>query len=724
MRLCLRIFKGAFVLVVLILYGCQDRFEDYKVSGSLSGRLVTAMEEVEEGDLSQFVKGIDILNMRDDLEKSTYTVFPPTDDAVFKYLKDKFGVSDISEIPEEEVKKIVRGHIIRDAWSWDQLLIANNSGWGKKPGDPGYGLKADWNFKFKSIYNAKPYEVTDKKTGKTYKLSRETDYLPIFDFEPESGIKEEEDYTFLFPDSEFTGYNIHAAISTRPNQKTLNGYFHVIDRVIPPLGNLEMLLAESKDFTVFYDILNRFSKYSYDEKSTLAQKGEVKDSLYDKYYNSKYVDFVAFDVNPKNAYSHWYTEKVNNVATIPSDEALNAFLDETFIEPGYFGSVDDIPNEALWPLIMNHTQFARYTVMQWLRPSDLDYFTTGNKEFASIDKDEVFFTAFLNNAVVYGINRTLAPRGYASVMRKLSLDSKYSMMLRLMNRNETVATLMNAQGITSTVLAPSDDAFEAAGYTFDEKANKFMWFDPDKGKDVEVSSTMLDRIFISHMLYDVDLQDFTSRSFIQNMDGESRIRVQDGKLYSGGNYEIDEQKAVEVVATDKGGDNGTFYEISDLLLPPRFSVNHYLTDPSRHEYEEFVKLLEKAGLIKNSIFKSVVLLAGEGPFTVIVPSNAVILANKDKIPEDPDELRDFLSYYFIQEEALFSENNINDEFLTLSETAAKDVFRKIKVSTENGTLGFTDLKGGKAKVIEDVRYSNILAYRGTIHLIDNLLWIK
>ncbi|BDD11518.1 hypothetical protein FUAX_39500 (plasmid) [Fulvitalea axinellae] len=716
MRLNLHGFKCAIVLFVLILYGCEDNMKHYDISSDLGGRLVTAMEK--DAELKQFVKGIDILGMREDLEKSTFTAFPPTDKAILSFMDKEYGVSDISELPEEEVKKIVRGHIIKDAWSWDQLLRAGR--YTSKPTDVGYGKSASWDFKFISIYNAPPYEDYDWRTGRVKKLSRQADYLPIFDYDINNGLKEEEDYTFLFPNSQFTGHNVHDAISTRPNQKALNGYYHVIDRVIPPLGNLEMLLANKEEFSLYYSLLRRFGRYVYDSKATEAQKGEVKDSLFYKTYDDWNLDWVPADKNPYNAYSHWYTEMVVNIATIPHNDALQDFLDRTFFQSGAYASIEEIPSEALHAVVANHLQFSRYLTMGWLRPSDLGFFASGGDELVNLEKGDVFYTDFLNNAVVYGLNRTLEPRAYTSVLRKLSMDTTFTYMLRIMNKNPVATNLMNTQSLRSTVFAPNNQVFRDAGIIFNEDANKFQKYNSDKDKYEDLSDSYMQRIFDNHMLFDIDVTDLTSTQYLKTVNETQRIKIEDGKIKSGGVFEIDEELFVTSLASDESGDNGTFYEVSGLLLPASYSVHNYFM--TRDGYSEFRKLLEKAGLIKGSSFG---LLSSADTYTVLVPSNDVIEANRDLIPEDEDELRKYLSYYIIPDQELYCYGEVDGEFQTKQEITVSS-FEQMNARTDtDGLLKFSNLKGtSSAKVIDDVRYSNLLARDGTIHLIDNLLRAK
>ncbi|BDD09966.1 hypothetical protein FUAX_23980 [Fulvitalea axinellae] len=708
-----RNFYSIYLLLSFLFLGCRDDIEHYEIPGTLGDRLVGAMEKQE--DLKQFVKAIDKLEMREDLESSAYTVFPPTDQAVLKYIKDTYGVSDVDELEEEALKMLVRGHVVRNSLSWDQMRRLNRrGGWGDVPGEDGYNRSgSDWSFKLPSIYNPLPFVDVNQETSESVKLSRKTVYLPIMHYDRFSGLLEEDDYSFLFPDSEFTGFNVHGAVAVRPNQKTLNGFVHVIDRVIPILPNAEVFLATNEDYSLFYELLGRFSKYSFDRESTDKQLGEVKDSLFSKTYGDYQMDWIANDRPVGNNFDN---ALVNNL-TVPTNEALEEYLMTNLVHDNAYGSIQEIPDDIIRLIVKNHcANVFRYAQM-WLRPSQLKFFVTGNLELVKLDKTEVAYTNIVNNAVVYGLNKVLEPRMFSAATRHLVFDTEYSYMLKIAQKfNSTVTSLVTSPDRPSTVFLPSDRAFEQAGFSYDEQKDKFSYEHPFTGEAEELSDGELMRLLSMHLVSGTDYKDLDSRNFARTLSDGDYLIIKDGKIKSGGNYEMGTVNSV--VLTDETGNNGTFYGIDHVLLPPSLSPSFYILDPNREdEYSEFVKLLDKAGYVDNG---SITKLAGKRNITVLVPSNEAIERERAKIPEDEDALRTFIDYHFVQDATVLSDGALSGRFKTMLEPVKKE-FENIWVENAPENLVFKDGKGNTAKVIENSRYSNILANGGTVHLIDNIL---
>ncbi|BDD10578.1 hypothetical protein FUAX_30100 [Fulvitalea axinellae] len=715
--------RQAALLFLLLLYGCNDDVDHYDIPGTLGDRIVLAMEK--QGDLSQFVKAIDLIGKREDLERSAYTIFPPTDEGMLKYLNDVHGVSDVSELPEETLRMLVNSHVVRNMMSWDQMKRLNRSGgkkWGEIKGEEGFGSSGNdyHRFKLQTIYSPLPFPTTDPENGTVKKIARQEAYLPIFYFHPDSGILEEDDYNFVFPDSKFTGFNAGDAIALRPDQKSLNGFYHVLDRVLPVAEPLETILAEREEFATFYELLNRFARYSFNSAATNEQLGEVKDSLFTKTYGSHDLDWIAKDIFMSTKYGY-YLSMVNN-ATIPNSEVLTNYLESEFVTPGFYGSISDIPDDAIKVLLKNHCLSVRDRTNHWLRPSELGLFVGGNLELLSLEKSNVLSTDFCNNAVIYEINTVLAPRLFKSVTKPLVFDPKYSFMLKIVNRveavtkNQVVARVMDPE-IMSTAFIPSDETMRKHGFEYDEEKEKFSYTDPFLGETRTMSDSDLRDFVELHLVSGKDVQDLQTRYFARTLSPGRYLAIKDGNLIAGGNYELNDTKPVQILGKDERGYNGTFYEIDDVLWRPKRTISDLLANEDIDEYKEFRKLLENAGLLKKGF---VSLLAGQEEMTVLVPTNEAIEANRDKIPQDLEKLRSFLAYFFVQNKAVYSDGDFSGRLDTKQEIKRK-VYRKINVTNAPGDLRFTDLSGNEARVIEDERFSNLLLSEGTIQLIDNIL---
>ncbi|BDD12648.1 hypothetical protein FUAX_50800 (plasmid) [Fulvitalea axinellae] len=708
-----RNFYAIHLLMLLLVFGCQDDIDHYEIPGTLGDRLVTAMEK--QPDLSQFVKGIDMLDMREDLENSAYTVFPPTDEAVLAFIKDKYGASDITELPEENVKMIVQGHMISNSLSWNMIRRLYQFGdWGPKPDDPRFGENEGWQFKLPSLYKPKPYVDTDPKTGKQRKLWRRISYLPVFHYHSYCGIKEADDYGFLFPGSNFTGFNLMGAEAVRPNQRALNGFYHVLDKVIPEIGNLETFLAEKPEYSLYRKLLNRFARYEYTAQGSEELSEGGKDSVFVKRYDGPEMHWIADDL-PQRGYD---LIEVNN-ATIPTDQALESYLTETFVTPGFYGSIDDIPDEAIFPIIKNHLFFTYGRTNSWLRPVDLKYFASGLNEPSTIERDEVVMRGFTNNSVIYGIKRVLAPRLYVSALKPVAFDPKYTYMLKIANEfNDRVTALLTDPNAPATVFVPSNEAFNKAGYTFDEESNSFKREDPVTGELKTVSSFERREILEVHSVSNEDITDLSGRRYVKTLSDANHLLINKSTFHTGGTMEFSEDSPVKLAGDSERGVNGTFYPIDKMLLPATRGVASYILDDTKDEYSEFVKLLKSAEYVRG---KSLTNLTDGELVTVLIPTNEALQAYVDNIPTDRTKLREFLSYFFIRNEAIFSDGSQSGEFETMRKLGENKGQARLKAVNAAGNLRFEGADGTKATVIEDSRFSNLLARGGTVHLIDNIL---
>jgi uncharacterized surface protein with fasciclin (FAS1) repeats len=121
-----------------------------------------------------------------------------------------------------------------------------------------------------------------------------------------------------------------------------------------------------------------------------------------------------------------------------------------------------------------------------------------------------------------------------------------------------------------------------------------------------------------------------------------------------------------------------------------------------------VTAVQAAGLVET--------LQGDGPFTVLAPTNDAFAAlpagtlDSLLLPENKDQLAAVLTYHVIAGEVKSSE-------LTNGQVVTTVQGGNLTVEITDGMVYFVDAKGGKAKVAQaDVEASN-----GVVHVIDAVL---
>lgn len=246
-------YHKTFVLLFAILFslcvGCDKFFEKEKFRRPdwLPGKLYTTV--LTQENLSMFAECLHLSGLDTILDVSgSWTVFAPTNEAIEQFLSENLYAST-SDIPEDELEKIVKFHIIQNPWTLDQLQSLSASGW--RTGD-----NSDLNsyaFKRQTISKnpTEKYWIERKNNNEMIVIdSTQSDackrvfvgsrkYVPIFydKYVNINGITSE-DYSFYF-DRAYEQGNVYYA-----NAKILesdifaeNGFVHIIDRVVNPMLN-------------------------------------------------------------------------------------------------------------------------------------------------------------------------------------------------------------------------------------------------------------------------------------------------------------------------------------------------------------------------------------------------------------------------------------------------------------------------------------------------------
>ena len=138
------------------------------------------------------------------------------------------------------------------------------------------------------------------------------------------------------------------------------------------------------------------------------------------------------------------------------------------------------------------------------------------------------------------------------------------------------------------------------------------------------------------------------------------------------------------------------------------------------EYREFFKLLQQSGLVElDEDFNYTLLsnLATGVSYTCMVPANQAIIdaLGAGLIPSDADELKQFLSYYFITG-TIFTDGKNSGIYKTTR--YENNEYSTIEVINAKDDLKVTDHQGNTRQVIS----GNIMTADGVIHTIESLLY--
>ncbi|BDD10446.1 hypothetical protein FUAX_28780 [Fulvitalea axinellae] len=733
-RLCYLFLIGCF------FFAACNESEHYDIPEGEYGTVVQVMEA--RGNFTHFLSGMDKLDEYDGftenegiryrLASSSYTLFPPNDEAFELYFKER-GIGGLAELQEEELRGIIEGHITRNALTWDKLLKVHMSNWSDEDekGPHSAGL---WGFKRPTVYSAPTVVETSLKDGRNYRVWQSYKFLPVMTEHFYCGLSTPEDYPFLYQDgSNYSSQNIHRARIVNPDIPASNGILHELDRVVPPLKNIDLLMADMPDkFSLFRSLCDRFAEYGFSlagtERQPLNNLG-YRDSVYVKYYPklegscNQANTSIAQDLVSNRTGTNLHQGENTALSTyIPTNDVLQTYLDQTFLN-GRYESMDDVPLEALAYLVGNHMAFLEVT---WARPSDLSNGLTGLNEPMSLDKDrDVVMATFANNGVFYGINKVLEPNIYKSVASSIIFDPEYGLLLKMFVENAQVKQLLSNSDSELTFFPVSDQGLNFEyGLEYDELREVLTKLDGNG--QVELASTsFINDLINSHLVDGEALADVQGRRFLETVKGEF-VCVENGTVYGGGNFE--QNTSIEVLESDAEGNNGVAHKLSAPILPATLTANDYVKGKPKSSVPE-------DGLVAYNAFRDLFnkaeISVPSGEITLLVPTNDAInealLAGKipglatDGSVEDEAKFKNFLYLHIITEERIYSDGQKSGKFVTKAKDS-KGNFVPLDITNAQRDIRIVGV-GGESVEVKMIpgSSSDIIAKSAAIHLIDDVL---
>ena len=301
-----------FAVGLFLLTGCDPELktdDKYARPDWLSGKVYTQL--LENPDLSTFAKCVELSGYDTIIDRSgSYTVFAPSNDAFITAFQQNTMYSQVEDIPLDELKPLVKYHLVQNPWSKDQLQQLDVWGWidtldvnnNKPKGYKRETLLKQGNRKLGVVFNEddKAIQITDTLNS-DYNRVYMTDsrkFVPIF-FKDYFSIYDlnSDDYAFYFDRPIESGKDIYVAGSKIQGDEVFaeNGFVYTIDRVIDPLLNAYEIL-ESDDgnnsYSLFLDLLNRFPEFRYNEDETNNQDGAEQGLLVDSLFELTFLNWL------------------------------------------------------------------------------------------------------------------------------------------------------------------------------------------------------------------------------------------------------------------------------------------------------------------------------------------------------------------------------------------------------------------------------------------------
>ena len=332
----------------LLLTACKDSMDEhYEVPDWVADNAWEVLSSGEHGNYSIFLQGLEIAGYKQMLEgKAILTIIAPDDDAFQTYL-NKRGFTSISDMPVNEVSKLIGYHVLY--YSYNKEKLVNFRPTGSTETEEEQNIKAGLYYKHRTRSSDAP-TVETTPTGASVMVYHLERYLPIFSYRyfQTKGIDAKNNYEAFYPNSTWTGddgFNVSNASEKEYGIIANNGYIHAVDRVVEPLETIYTELKNKEKYSTFLDLYDSFGVYvADDELSKSYAKAYGVDTLYQyqhgglpniacEWPTSSYLNFTALTALSYSIFA-------------PSNTAINSFFD-SFWKIGGYSSMQEVDALAL-----------------------------------------------------------------------------------------------------------------------------------------------------------------------------------------------------------------------------------------------------------------------------------------------------------------------------------------------------------------------------------------
>ncbi|TKD57498.1 fasciclin domain-containing protein [Flavobacterium sp. ASW18X] len=335
-----------------------------------------------------------------------------------------------------------------------------------------------------------------------------------------------------------------------------------------------------------------------------------------------------------------------------------------------------------------------------------------------------------SNGIAHLVDKVLLPQAVLDALNPQHNSDKT--VAELIATKENLSLLKDAlqvAGLESTlneegpftVFAPSDDAVQVLFDLLGEGYASFSDF--DNSIEILLLQDILKYHVVNQNLLAADLEATTYATLQANQNFEL--------VATGNGWEINDASNTNAALTeiDKLATNGVVHVINKILISPEtaellasigIDVND-IPDPNATSIKALVEQTTELSFLQQALELTGLLdtLGEDGPYTVLAPANETIMflsallgnATLDDYTSsfEIDILRQVLQYHIIPE-------NITEDMLK-SGNITTLLGEPITIKNTNGTINFTDGVG----LTSTLRYGNIPASNGTIHIVNNLL---
>lgn len=729
-------------VLYLFLSGCKDEFRRngmYDRPSWLAGKLYTQIKAQPE--LSTFAECIHLTGYDTIIDVSgSYTVFAPDNDAFTLYFQTHPQYTSVDQIPVAELKRIVKYHIIQNAWSTDQLKQLDVYGWidtsdlnNNEPrgykretlleeSNRSYGILPDPDNKIRVVDSTQSgfhrRQVTDSRK---YVPIFYKQYFDIYKLSPN-------DYSFYYDRPFESASDIYYAGGkiTKGNIFAENGFVHEIDRVVDPMPNAYQIMDDktnSYSYSEFLDLINTFPTFTYNNDKTKAQPGAKLgyqvDSLFDITYPK-----LTFGITNELTYAPAGTSGLPGNVTIryqyglvaPTNQAMDDFVNEYLSGPSRWGNLQSTPYHIKRMIINTH--MSNYPIY----PSQFaSGFTNGEKDVVPLDPSTIVQKMYASNCTFIGVNKMIVPRAFTSVTGPVYTQKGYSFIMYAIEQSGLLSALKRENQHYMFYVEADESLRVDSSLVYYPPSKptdngRFLAFQKSGGTAQQVNLTTNDlRTLILNHIGTQYPKGAARKEFIPNLAGNYLVVNNATGEVSGTapttvGYRGTTITNVYPTQISANADNGKTFSISNWF---NFGAQTLYVKIAS-SFPKFQALLKKAGLTDDKLYKYNFLSDNEN-YTVLAPTDsALINFNTDTLTIP--ELKQFCMLHFIQGALIFTDGNQPSGYYPTmriddSSTPYTTIFNKIYINTGYDVISIPDNLGGTYLSIDESPLANVITGR-------------
>jgi uncharacterized surface protein with fasciclin (FAS1) repeats len=717
----------------IVSTGCKKKAFDefYGRPDTLAQPIYQVLQQ--KGNFNTLLACIDKAGYKNILGAAGYwTLFAPNDAAFQKFFAEQ-GISGIDKIDSATAQGIVTYALAYNAFTKARLNdYQANTGWitnnSFRRRTANYNSFYDDTTKTGTVVKA----LGSNRNNSFVNGDNNNKYISYFtDVYFTAKAIPTSDYTYFYPNSSFTGFNIMDAAVLKSDYVAENGYIHEIDKVILPAKNIDQHLKTNAQYSEFKKLLDKYI-VSFVSNADATNRYKLLTGKNDPVYIKQFAPTTAFSPNNENFLKAQDNDGQSNSFTMvaPNNTATLNYIQNVLLER--YSSLDALPTQIIQDFVNAHM----WQTAMW--PSKFAVTNNAQGEAPTINStSDIVEKKVLSNGFFYGSNKVQEANVFRTVYGRAYLDPANLLMTRALDQSYRFTVTIPS--IKYVMVMMSDAVLKKRGYDFSTVLNAWTYTRPGTTSVTSgsVPNSDLQRILGTHIIpiKTGELDNITGTGIIETASGDY-IKWNNGKFSSAGS----EDSAYTVnTSSTKTSFNGRVYYADNLLT---FSVRNFGlklvalggTSATTSQFFNFVSYLKNASIFTAA--SGAILTVQPGVFyTSFVPNNAAIVqAVKDgmlpgnrttgvpnfapTLQTERDLVNAFIYNHILNKTTVVPDGKKQGTFETLYKNPSGDA-GQVNITSALNTMQIKDNFNRTSNVV--IANSNNLADRCVIHLIDGYL---